>query len=69
MKLDCTAHGVYAIAATPFLPDGRLDSVSIDRMTDFYVSCGASRPTWETRHAVTSAGHCHHHGRSRRDWP
>jgi 4-hydroxy-tetrahydrodipicolinate synthase len=40
MKLDCTAHGVYAIAATPFLPDGRLDSVSIDRMTDFYVSCG-----------------------------
>jgi 4-hydroxy-tetrahydrodipicolinate synthase len=28
--------GVYVIAPTPFLPDGRVDEASIDRMTDFY---------------------------------
>jgi 4-hydroxy-tetrahydrodipicolinate synthase len=40
MKLDHTAAGVYAIAVTPFKPNGELDTVSIDRMTDFYVGCG-----------------------------
>ena len=40
MKLDCTASGVFAIAATPFLPDGRVDGASVDRMTDFYLGCG-----------------------------
>ena len=40
MKLDSKASGVYAIAATPFLPDGRLDTASIDRMVDFYLGCG-----------------------------
>ena len=40
MKLDHTAKGVYAIAVTPFLPDGAVDSASVDRMTDFYLSCG-----------------------------
>ncbi len=40
MKLDHTANGVFAIAATPFLPDGRVDSASVDRMTDFYLQCG-----------------------------
>ncbi|MEI9983711.1 MAG: dihydrodipicolinate synthase family protein [Aliidongia sp.] len=42
MPLDHTASGVYAIAATPFLPDGRLDTVSIDRMTDFYLASGVT---------------------------
>lgn len=40
-RLDSTAHGVFAIAATPFLLDGRLDTPSVDRLTDFYVGCGA----------------------------
>ena len=40
MRLDHTANGVYAIAATPFLPDGRIDTASVDRLTDFYLSCG-----------------------------
>jgi 4-hydroxy-tetrahydrodipicolinate synthase len=42
MKLDHTAKGVFAIAVTPFLPDGAVDTASIDRMTDFYQSCGVS---------------------------
>lgn len=42
MKLDHTATGVYAIAATPFHPDGRLDTESVDRLTDFYVSSGVT---------------------------
>ncbi|OYV35582.1 MAG: dihydrodipicolinate synthase family protein [Rhodospirillales bacterium 20-64-7] len=35
------ARGVYAIAPTPFLPDGALDLDSLDRLTDFYAECGA----------------------------
>ncbi|NLS03869.1 dihydrodipicolinate synthase family protein [Rhizobium sp. P32RR-XVIII] len=42
MRLDHTAKGVYAIAATPFHPDGRLDTVSVDRLTDFYLGCGVT---------------------------
>ncbi len=42
MKLDHTAKGVYAIAARLFHPDGRLDMVSVDRLTDFYLGCGVS---------------------------
>jgi 4-hydroxy-tetrahydrodipicolinate synthase len=42
MAFDTTASGVYVIAATPFLPDGRLDTVSIDRCTDFYLRCGVT---------------------------
>ena len=42
MLLDETAAGVYAIAATPFLPDGRVDVDSVDRMTDFYRRCGVT---------------------------
>jgi 4-hydroxy-tetrahydrodipicolinate synthase len=42
MKLDHTAKGVYAIAVTPFKPDGGIDTKSVDRMTDFYLSCGVS---------------------------
>ena len=42
MKLDHTARGVYAIAVTPFTPDGAVDTASLDRCTDFYLSCGVS---------------------------
>jgi 4-hydroxy-tetrahydrodipicolinate synthase len=42
MKLDHTAKGVFAITVTPFTPDGAVDAASIDRMTDFYQSCGVS---------------------------
>jgi 4-hydroxy-tetrahydrodipicolinate synthase len=41
-KLDHTANGVYAIAATPFLPEGAVDTASVDRLTDFYLSSGVS---------------------------
>jgi 4-hydroxy-tetrahydrodipicolinate synthase len=41
MRLDETAQGVYPIAVTPFHPDGRVDAASVDRMTDFYIECGA----------------------------
>jgi len=40
--LDHTAQGVYAIAVTPFTPDGAVDAASVDRMTDFYLACGVS---------------------------
>jgi 4-hydroxy-tetrahydrodipicolinate synthase len=42
MRLDSTASGVYAIAATPFHPDGRLDTASVDSLTDFYVASGVT---------------------------
>ncbi len=42
MPLDHTASGVYAIAATPFLPDGRFDTASVDRMVDFYLEAGVT---------------------------
>ncbi|HEY4379497.1 MAG TPA: dihydrodipicolinate synthase family protein [Acidobacteriaceae bacterium] len=42
MKLDHNAQGVYTIAVTPFTPSGAIDSASIDRMTEFYESCGVS---------------------------
>ena len=42
MLLDHTAKGVYAIAVTPFKPDGALDYDSVDRMTDFYLGCGVT---------------------------
>jgi len=45
MLLDHTAKGVYVIAATPFLPDGAIDTASIDRMIDFYLSCGVTGMT------------------------
>jgi 4-hydroxy-tetrahydrodipicolinate synthase len=45
MLLDHTSQGVYTIAATPFTPDGAVDTASIDRMTDFYLSCGVSGMT------------------------
>jgi 4-hydroxy-tetrahydrodipicolinate synthase len=41
-RLDETAKGVFAIAATPFTDEGALDIDSIDRMVDFYLECGVS---------------------------
>jgi 4-hydroxy-tetrahydrodipicolinate synthase len=38
--LDETARGVFAIAPTPFAPDGSIDERSIDRMVDFYRGAG-----------------------------
>jgi 4-hydroxy-tetrahydrodipicolinate synthase len=42
LVFDHTAKGVYPIAATPFHPDGRVDEVSVDRLTDFYLQSGAT---------------------------
>jgi 4-hydroxy-tetrahydrodipicolinate synthase len=40
--LDRSAKGVFVIAPTPFLPDGALDLVSADRMTDAFLAAGAA---------------------------
>ena len=40
--LDETAKGVFTIAVTPFLPDGTLDLISIDKMVDAYIEKGAT---------------------------
>lgn len=42
MSPSLQTNGVYAIAATPFHPDGALDTDSVDRLTDFYVRSGAT---------------------------
>jgi 4-hydroxy-tetrahydrodipicolinate synthase len=42
MLLDANAKGVYAIAVTPFTPEGAVDVTSVDRVTDFYLECGVS---------------------------
>ena len=42
MAFDAQAAGVYVIAATPFHPDGRIDTSSVDRLTDFYLAAGAT---------------------------
>jgi 4-hydroxy-tetrahydrodipicolinate synthase len=42
MPFDTSARGVYAIAVTPFHPDGRLDADSVARAADFYLRCGVS---------------------------
>jgi len=42
LSFDHKAKGVYAIAATPFHDDGRLDLDSLDRLTDFYARAGAT---------------------------
>ncbi len=42
MPFDEHASGVYTIAATPFHPDGRLDTESIDSLTNFYLGCGVA---------------------------
>jgi 4-hydroxy-tetrahydrodipicolinate synthase len=40
--LTASAQGVYAIAPTPFLPDGTIDAESTDRMVDFYGEAGCT---------------------------
>jgi 4-hydroxy-tetrahydrodipicolinate synthase len=40
MTLTRHTRGVYAIAPTPFCPDGSVDVDSIDRMVDFYAASG-----------------------------
>src|SRR3954469_1118239 len=42
MPLTDQARGVFAITVTPFHPDGRLDTESVDRMIDFYLGCGVT---------------------------
>jgi 4-hydroxy-tetrahydrodipicolinate synthase len=42
MPLTADARGVFPIAPTPFLDDGAIDTASIDRLTDFYLGCGAT---------------------------
>jgi len=42
MKLTEQARGVFPIAPTPFLDDGTIDTSAIDRLVDFYLSCGAT---------------------------
>lgn len=42
MSPNNRARGVYVIAPTPFHEDGRVDESSTDRMTDFFVGCGAT---------------------------
>ena len=45
MLLTPAAQGVFPIAPTAFHPDGRIDTASMDRLTDFYVACGATGVT------------------------
>src|SRR6202030_4149249 len=42
MKLTPSTSGTFAIAPTPFHDDGRIDTVSIERMTDFYLESGCN---------------------------
>ncbi|SMO80394.1 4-hydroxy-tetrahydrodipicolinate synthase [Paracoccus laeviglucosivorans] len=42
MTFGIDTKGVYPIAATPFHPDGVLDTASIDRMIDFYHEAGST---------------------------
>lgn len=42
MLLDHTAQGVFAIAVTPFTPEGEVDYASVDSMTDFYLRSGVT---------------------------
>jgi 4-hydroxy-tetrahydrodipicolinate synthase len=44
-RLSERASGVYVIAATPFTDTGALDLASIDKLVDFYLSCGVTGMT------------------------
>ena len=41
-KLDESAKGVFAIAATPFTDGGEIDFDSTERMVEFYLGCGVA---------------------------
>jgi len=45
VKLSAQSRGMFPIAPTPFLDDGRIDFDSIDRLVDFYVGCGCAGMT------------------------
>ncbi|WP_029352943.1 dihydrodipicolinate synthase family protein [Bosea sp. 117] len=42
MTFGPDAGGLYAIATTPFTPEGMIDAASVDRLTDFYHESGAT---------------------------
>ena len=42
MRIPTDARGVYPIAPTPFFDDGRIDTASVDRLTDFYLASGCT---------------------------
>src|SRR5579883_1365730 len=42
MKLSPKTSGTFAIAPTPFHEDGRIDTASLDRMTEFYFETGCT---------------------------
>ncbi|WES66066.1 dihydrodipicolinate synthase family protein [Microbacter sp. GSS18] len=42
MAIDADSRGVFAIAPTPFRPDGAVDSASLHRLIDFYGSAGVT---------------------------
>jgi 4-hydroxy-tetrahydrodipicolinate synthase len=60
------ARGVYVIAPTPFLDDGRIDNDSVDHMTDFFLAAGVAgitvlgqmgeAPKLDAREALELAG-------------
>ena len=45
MPITHEARGVYVIAPTPFLEDGRIDERSVDTMTDFFLQAGCDGVT------------------------
>ena len=45
MPITHEARGVYVIAPTPFLDDGRIDERSVDTMTDFFLQAGCDGVT------------------------
>lgn len=45
MRLDHTAAGLFPIAPTPFLPDGRIDERSFGTLIDGYLAAGATGVT------------------------
>lgn len=45
MALDSTAAGLFPIAPTPFLPDGRIDTASVDTLMERYLAAGATGVT------------------------
>ncbi|TCT03574.1 dihydrodipicolinate synthase family protein [Aquabacter spiritensis] len=45
MALDITASGLFPIAPTPFLADGRIDTASVGTLIDRYLAAGATGVT------------------------
>lgn len=45
-SLDRRAKGVYPIAITPFEDNGSIDFLGLDRLTDFFLSCGVPGITY-----------------------